>query len=302
MKQPLSSPFGIGSQLLADNVPAHDVITYLGWNVCAVSPRDGLRLSIVTLDDLVAPRTYRRDDPHVRDGGPDPVSNLLPAAFCWTRFGTESGMTIEQILRRKEMERKSSGLFVWGIGNALGNAIGALLDREAEPLALFSPMAGSAALHDSAPDAVVAWRCYRDASGVKKPLPGGVFVVSRASTATGGTKRYFGLFCSSSAPLALAPQAEVEIGILRNLTGTKPVGDQQTTAVVTVDAAGEPRRRYPVSLVATLVAPYYAEMLDPVTLSDAQVARVHEAAADGDDVARWQATVAQILDGEVGRA
>jgi hypothetical protein len=298
MKEPLGSPFGIGSQLLADNVPAHDVITYIGWNMCAVSPREGVGPIIVKLDDLVAPRTYRRDDILLKEGGAAPEQHaLVPGTFCWTRFGTESGMTVEQILRRKEMERQSSGVFVWGIGNALGDAIRTLQEREAEPLALFSPIAGRAALRDSAPDAVVAWRTYRDATGGATPLPPGVLVISRASSATGGPKRYYGLFCSSAAPLALTPHAEVEIGLLRNVKGTNWVGDQQTTAVVSVDASGVPRRRYAVSLAARLVEPYYAEMLEPVRLTDAQVARTHDVAAAG-DVERWKATVREIVRNE----
>lgn len=58
--------FGIGSQLLATNVPSQDVITYLGWEICAISPRDGLGPYLVKLSDLQEPRTYRRDDPHLQ--------------------------------------------------------------------------------------------------------------------------------------------------------------------------------------------------------------------------------------------
>jgi hypothetical protein len=157
-------------------------------------------------------------------------------------------------------------------------------------------MAGRAAPHDSAPDAVVAWRSYRDASGSATSLPPGVLVVSRASSVSGGGKRYYGLFCSTSSPLALEPQAEIEIGMLRNLTGTKWVGEQQTTAVVSVDLSGHLRRRYPVSLIARLVEPYYAQMVEPIPLSQAQVARTHEVAMS-EDVSTWKALVAEILSG-----
>jgi hypothetical protein len=58
-------PHGIGSQLLADNVPAVDVITYRGWDLCAISPRAALGPSIVKLSDLQNPRKYHRDDPHL---------------------------------------------------------------------------------------------------------------------------------------------------------------------------------------------------------------------------------------------
>ena len=294
--------FGIGSQLRASNIPSEDRLTYLGWDICAVSPRNGSGPYLITLNALEEPRTYRRDDPtllgyrraYVSSAESADAAMLFLSTFCWTRFGTESGMTVEQIVRRKEMERRASGLFVWGIGNALGGAIGELRGRDADASALFSPMAGRAAAHDSAPDAVVAWRSYRDAAGLTKPLPPGVLVVSRALSATGGAKRSYGLFCSTTSPLALQPQSEIEIGMLRNLTGTKWVGDQQTTAVVRVDPSGHPRRRYPVSLIARLVEPYYAEMLQPIPLSNAQVARTHEVAMS-DDVDAWKAAVVEIL-------
>ena len=61
-------PFGIGSQLLATNVAPDDVVTYLGWDLCAISPRHGLGPQIVKLSDLQDPRTYRRDDSHLREG------------------------------------------------------------------------------------------------------------------------------------------------------------------------------------------------------------------------------------------
>ena len=48
----------------------------------------------------------------------------LPTIFCWTRFGGEAGEPIEQILFRKEQERLANGgVFLWGIGNAVGPSI-----------------------------------------------------------------------------------------------------------------------------------------------------------------------------------
>lgn len=308
MKRKGSEPFGIGSQLLASNVPVEDVITYLGWDICAVSPRDGLGPSLVNLGGLVEPRTYRRTrdllsrrpDERAGDLGPPTIApfeagSTLPKAFCWTRFGTEAGMTIEEILRRKEMERiASGGMFVWGIGNSLGKAIDELRARDPEPNALFSEIAGKAAPHDVWPDAVVAWRSFRDGSGASTTLPRGVLVVSRASNSSGGVKRCYGLFCSTSSPLAIESHAEIEIGSLRNLTGANFVGDSQTTAVVEQDAGGTSRRRYHVSLIARLVEPYYAEMLDPIPVSAAHLARIHESAKT-EDVVAWTQIVTEIL-------
>ena len=65
----------------------------------------------------------------------------LPEYFCWTRFGTEAAEPIDSILGRKERERVANrGIFVWGIGNAIGPSIRELLRREAQPEVLFSPI------------------------------------------------------------------------------------------------------------------------------------------------------------------
>lgn len=38
----------------------------------------------------------------------------LPACFCWTRFGTEAGQSIDQIFERKEQERAANGGLFFG--------------------------------------------------------------------------------------------------------------------------------------------------------------------------------------------
>jgi hypothetical protein len=62
------------------------------------------------------------------------VDRPIPRDFCWTRFGTEAGEPIEQILERKEAERiATGGVFFWGIGNAVGRSISELVRRTDEP-------------------------------------------------------------------------------------------------------------------------------------------------------------------------
>src|SRR4051812_30446023 len=82
----------------------------------------------------------------------------LPDCFCWTRFGTEAGQAIGHILQRKERERAANGgLFIWGIGNAVGPSIRELLRRTTRPEVLFSPIRCSPKAQDAEPPAVAAW-------------------------------------------------------------------------------------------------------------------------------------------------
>jgi hypothetical protein len=56
----------------------------------------------------------------------------LPGFFCWTRIGPEAAEPIQGILRRKEQERVANGgVFLWGIGNAVGPSLSELLDPHA---------------------------------------------------------------------------------------------------------------------------------------------------------------------------
>ena len=90
----------------------------------------------------------------------------LPGLFCWSRFGTEAGQDIGQILERKEQERVgNSGIFFWGIGNAIGPSVKELLRRTGQPEALFSPIKSAPREVDSRPAAVAAWAAAETLAG-----------------------------------------------------------------------------------------------------------------------------------------
>src|SRR5579884_2743661 len=82
----------------------------------------------------------------------------LPDCFCWTRFGTEAGQTVAHILQRKEQERSANaGIFIWGIGNAIGPSIRELVRRTTYPEVLFSRIKCPPNPRDARPPAVAAW-------------------------------------------------------------------------------------------------------------------------------------------------
>ena len=40
-----------------------------------------------------------------------------PKVFCWSKIGPEAGLTLDQIIRWKELQRSlSGGIFFWGVG------------------------------------------------------------------------------------------------------------------------------------------------------------------------------------------
>ena len=85
-------------------------------------------------------------------------NKTIPKCFCWTRFGTEAGEAIGHIFKRKEEERiANSGVFIWGIGNAVGPSVRELVLRTPKPQVLFSPIRSAAKLQDVSPPSVAAW-------------------------------------------------------------------------------------------------------------------------------------------------
>src|ERR1700761_2672202 len=90
----------------------------------------------------------------------------VPQCFVWTKFGTEAGQSISDILLRKERERSANGgVFYWGIGNAVGPSILELLRKSDEPEVLFSPIKSTPRRDDVTPQRVVAWTAAAGLNG-----------------------------------------------------------------------------------------------------------------------------------------
>src|SRR5260370_42028001 len=95
-----------------------------------------------------------------------------PDWFCWTRFGTEAGEAIGHILQRKEEERAANrGVFIWGIGNAVGPSVRELVGREPKPEPPFRPIKSSARPQDELPPAGAPWTSGETLDGHLYYLP-----------------------------------------------------------------------------------------------------------------------------------
>jgi hypothetical protein len=186
----------------------------------------------------------------------------LPELFCWTRFGTEAGEQIEHILFRKEQERLANGgMFLWGIGNAVGPSITELTRQTARPQVVFSPIKTASRLKDIAPPAVVMWTEAEGLDGSSFSIPSNSLVTSRFDPET-PRPYHFALVCYSSKPL-IPLKREYKIGFkqLRNLRTGRPVGASQVTAVVNCTGMGtEEPPMYDVAILAELVNPYFVRL------------------------------------------
>lgn len=192
--------------------------------------------------------------------------DALPRRFCWTRFGTEAGETIETILARKDAERQANnGVFFWGIGNSIAPAVTELIRCEREPEVLFSPIKSRPRKVDVAPACVARWTAAEPLLGDVFDLPENTTVTSRWDPVR-PTATHYALVCSSTAPLELEDAGLLSFGALSNLRSGAPLGASQVTAVVHRARTGRGGGEYRVALRAALVEPYFVRLRDPVPL------------------------------------
>lgn len=199
----------------------------------------------------------------------------LPTNFCWTKYGVESGESIQDILARKERERLASGgMFLWGIGNSVAPAIRELILREVRPQVVFSPMRSKPKAIDAAPGVVLNWTSAIDLDGNGWDIPKTLSVVSRGSSEAGRRKAsHYALVCRSDRPLIEAGAGEVVYERLLNMLSMSRLGHSQVTAVVArreEHSGAEQEKTYPVGLVADLVFPYFVKLQDPEAFGGAR--------------------------------
>lgn len=196
------------------------------------------------------------------------TSVQLPEVFCWTRFGTESGEAIEDIVARKERERLANGgVFLWGIGNSVGPAVRELVRHTSSPYVAFSPMRSKPKSIDVSPPSLMTWTGATALSGDEWEIPEGSCVVSRgAGEGQRAKTSHYALVCQSSEPLALDSSAgDLAYEALVNLLSGTKLGHSQVTAVVRRTSVGVASpTTYPVALMAKLVFPYFVRLHSPV--------------------------------------
>ena len=196
----------------------------------------------------------------------------FPFSFVWSRFGTEAGQAIDSILHRKERERvANAGIFYWGIGNAVGPSLAALINQTDEPEVLFSPIKSSPRKEDAHPECVVTWTAATGLNGDPYTLPVRSLITSRFTVRR---QHHYALVCSSVLPLTDAHTANrstaegISLADLSNFVTGRPIGASQVTAVVQrrngQSASGS---TYPVSFRAKLVPPYFIRLSAPRPIS-----------------------------------
>lgn len=233
------------------------------------------------------------------EGNPAPAGDIV----CWTRMQAEAGQTLDDIVARKEIERRAGeGVFLWGVGNAPARETAAYARAGVPVSVVFSIMKSKPRPIDHTPASLLLWRRYIDFDGMERELPPQAFVTSRGETRAGGKRAHYALMCASASPLRLQRGVGFDPSAFRNV-GPKggPVGASQVTALLRrVAASGPPA--YEANLTAGLVGSYWVRLTDPVVIAPADLSWVGEAVRAGSP-AQWLRLVADLrAEPHAGRA
>lgn len=203
---------------------------------------------------------------------------------CWTRMQSEAGQRLQDIIARKELERRSGdGLFFWGVGNPPAVATPTFARLQVPIVAVFSLMKSRPKPVDASPESLLVWRKYTDMHGFERELPENVLVTSRGNTETGSKKRHYALMCHSAVPLRLKHGIGFDPSAYRNAgTVGAPVGASQVTALLQrVRQSSQPS--YEVNLSAQLVGSYWVKLSDPIGVSQHTAARLNNIGSSLDE-------------------
>lgn len=217
-------------------------------------------------------------------------------AFCWSKMGTEAGQSLSDILKRKEIERiANDGLFVWGIGNSLGDSIRFLMETNPQPKVLFSKMLSSPKNIDVKPEKVYLWLSYTNEHGEKIPLPKYSLVTSRANTeARGLKKKHYALLCKSQNTITTEPKKSLYKDSLVNLLSGKKVGASQVTSVVkTIPYKQKEGAQYEVSFEAELMASGQVVLSDFVVITNDELQNLYNCAKNN-NVSGWKQKIIKL--------
>jgi len=208
------------------------------------------------------------------------MTKEIPSQFVWALMNDNSGEPLENIIRRKNLERKSGTgefqhIFWWGVGNDDGKAVSLNFDDHI-PEVLFS-QALEKTQDDTSSDNPFVWTTYRifdpeigDYGGTSCRVPKHIIVHSESDA------RYFAFVCRSRRSLEPTEANLLYRKEMRNLDKNGYPGktlekSQQPAGVVKYSQARRNSKgAYPVDLRANLAHPCFVKLDDPMRLSDSQ--------------------------------
>ena len=157
-------------------------------------------------------------------------------------------------------------MFLWGVGNAIGPGVRALLNWCSSPEVLFSPIRSAPKAIDVKPSVVVAWTVGERLDGATYQLPEHSLVLSRYD-ASSPRHYHYALVCTADQPITVDESGPtLMFNGLFNLLSGRPIGASQVTAIVERKPVMTAGHEYSVAFRARLTWPYFIRLLEPISL------------------------------------
>jgi hypothetical protein len=232
-----------------------------------------------------------------------------PPAACLTKFGPEAHETTNQILLRKDLERRSGtgthiNEFWWGIGEkGTAESISHLIQHYSATSILFSAIKNQT-LPDKPPSHVFVWRKYRPLAtytGLRN-IPDHVLITSSILRSDGAMKQsHFALVCKSTGTVARRQEGIFSNSHYKNLKksgvlGSTRRGQRTTTPLVkwTNQPVSVAECDAIIDFSASFQVPNCVELCDSNRVPISMIVSLNQKIAGGLSVAQWISEVAQI--------
>ncbi len=224
----------------------------------------------------------------------------IPKWFLWTKMNTDGGEPLENIIRRKELERQAGtgrfrNIFWWGVGESKGPAIKELVKKACCPEILFSKTLGSVQNRDK--EGGYLWQYYYcESTGKSVPIPEYAIVHSRPNPYS----PYYAIVCRSRSPLERPRGRKFCLSNLRNLNNDGKIGKipghSQNTTVVRHKKTNKQKSsaNYHDDMRADLVVPYFVMLTCPRKLTEREYEQLRGIGADGETVEDYRSVARKI--------
>jgi hypothetical protein len=210
--------------------------------------------------------------------------------FVWSLMGRQdAGQPLDEIIIRKEAERRTGGELWWGLGTSLGDRVEseAIRNRGTLP-ALFSALDNQKQAPNQNTYVWNKWlsvRKGRDSTYSHGSIPNHALVL-------GGNpdRAYYGLVCRCDTQLVLGDHGFFDPTQCRTVAKRRSPGGSQRAALLTGQVKHP--QGYRIAFIASLVKPWFVRLTHPRMLTAAELARVRQYRS-GDD---WLALVKSLRD------
>jgi hypothetical protein len=205
--------------------------------------------------------------------------------FVWSLMGQDAGQSLDEIIIRKEAERRTGSEIWWGGGTPLGARVESeAIDNGGTLPALFSPLENQK--HALDPNTYVWNEWERILTGVQGIIPKHVLVLGGKPD-----RPYYAQVFHCDTELVLGDHGRFDPAQCLTLANGVPPGVSQRAALL-MGQVKHPHGPYRIAFIAQLVRPWFVRLTRPRLLIAAELARVRQYKR-GDD---WLGLVKSLRD------